>query len=180
MTSWFTENSTVPMVTGVILVIILLGLAFSARERAMVYLALVVGALTAGTMICERMVVTDQEEVMQCVYDLADAVQANDRAGVLAFVSKTQPETINKVNHEMPSYDFDSCRIVGRNYFVPGADGRETAEICFVVSYKVRVDGSPQTQWGHRKIILHFEKQPDGKWRVIDYSHEAPSSNLTI
>lgn len=180
MISWFTENSTFPMITGIILAIILLGLAFSAREKVMVYLALVIGVLTAGTVICERMIVTDREEVMQCVYDLASAVQANDKKGVVAFVSKTRPDTIDRVNAEMPKYDFDSCQIVGTNYFEPGADGRDTAEICFVVSVKVRVDGATETQWGHRKIILHFEKQPDGKWRVIDYSHEAPSSGLTI
>ena len=133
MTNWFTENSTVPMVTGALLVIILLGLAFSSRERLMVYMALVVGAMTAGTVICERMIVTDQEEVMQCVYDLADAVQANDRASVVAFVSRSRQDTIDRVNSEMPRYDFDRCRIVGRNYFKSEVDGPETAEICFIV-----------------------------------------------
>ncbi len=180
MTSWFTENSTVPMVTGIILVIILLGAAYSSRERVMVYLALVVGVLTAGTVVCERMIVTTQEEVLQRVHDLADAVEANDRASVVDFVSKTRPDTINRVNAEMPRYDFDSCRIVGQNYFNAGSDGPATAEICFIVSVQVRLDGKPDKLWAYRKVILHLQREADGQWRVIDYSHEDPHGGLTI
>lgn len=180
MAGWFTENSTVPMVTGVILVVILLGLAFSSREKTMVYLAVIVGVLTAGTVFCERLIVTDQEQVMQCVHDLADAVQANDKDGVVALISQTRPDTINRVNGEMPRYDFDACRIIGTNYFKPGEDGQETAEICFIVTFRVRLDDYPEPHFGQRRIILHFEKQLDGKWRVIDYSHEDPRHGLTI
>lgn len=180
MTVWFTENSTFPMVTGVILVIILLGLAFTAREKIMLYLAVIVGLLTAGTVICERMIITDQEEVMQCVYELADAVQANDKAAVVSFVSKNRDDTIARVNAEMPRYDFDSCRIVGKNYYTADVTGPDSAEICFIVSVKVRIGGQTDTLWGQRKITLNFQREGDGNWRIIDYSHEDPRGSLTL
>ena len=181
MVSWFTDNSTLPMVTGVIMVIILLGLAFSAREKTMVYLAIVIGVLTAGTVACERFIVTDREEVTARVYDLAEAVQANDKSRVLEFVSNSRQDTIGRVNGEMPRYDFDTCRLVGVNYYEPKEDdANQRAEICFVVSVRVRLNQNPELLWGQRKVTLHFEKEADGKWRVIDYSHEDPRSGLTM
>ena len=180
MTTWFTENSTFPMITGAMIVVALLGLAFFAREKIMLYAALVVAALVAGTVVCEKIIVTDREEIVDCVYELANAVQSNDKAAVVAFVSRNRQDTIDRVNAEMPRYDFDSCRINGTNYFKPGPDGLGTAEICFVVSVKVRLNPNPDPVWAQRKIILHFEKQLDGKWRIIDYSHHDPRGGLTM
>ena len=49
MTYWLTENSTVPMITGAILVVILLFMAFSGRDRLLAYAALGIGILTITT-----------------------------------------------------------------------------------------------------------------------------------
>jgi hypothetical protein len=181
MLSWFTEDSTLPMVSGVIMVMIVMGLAISAREKMMVYLAIAIAALTVGTVICERLIVTEQEEVVALVYDLASAVQANDNATVLGFVSHLRQDTIDRINSEMPRYDFSSCRVIGTNYFAAGdEEGARTAEICFVVTFRVRLDGGEAPIPGHRKVILYLEKQPDGKFRVINYSHEDPRKGISI
>jgi hypothetical protein len=179
--TWFTEDSTFPMVTGAIMVIILLAMAFSAREKRLFQLAIVIGILTAATVICENLIVTDQEQVKETVYQLSDRVQANDVRGVLGFVGKQRQDTRQKVENEMPRYDFDTCRIIGFNYFEPDNDGSaKTAEICFVVAVRVRIDGGPEPLPGQRKVTLKFEKEPDGKWRVIDYWHEAPQAGLGL
>jgi hypothetical protein len=180
MISWFTENSTLPMISGGILVLILLGMAFSAREKVLVYLALAIAALTAATVICERMIVTDNEKVMEAIYEIADAVEDNDRAKVVTYISKTRQDTIDRVNAEMPRYDFSSCRILGTNYFEPADGPPKTIEVSFTVSFQVRLNNDPQSIPGHRKIILTFEQQADGQWRLITYSHENPHSGVTI
>jgi hypothetical protein len=178
---WFTENSTVPMVTGTLLVIIFLAMAFTSREKLMLQLAIVIGLLTAATVICERLIVTDKEQVTESVYELADLVQANNMQGVLGFVSLQYPETRDEVSAEMPRYDFDNCRIIGINYFKNETEGsKDTAEICFVVSVRVRLDNSPELLFGQRRVTLHFEKEADGKWRVFDYSHEDPRAGIGL
>ena len=97
------------------------------------------------------------------------------------MVSQKRQDTIARINKEMPRYDFDSCRVIGTNYYTStDEDGATKAEICFVVTFRVRLDGHADRISGHRKVILHFEKLPDGKWRIIDYSHEDPRRGLTI
>ncbi len=180
MISWFTENSTFPMATGVILVLILLAMAFSSREKMMFYFAMAIAALTAATVICERVIVTDNEMVTQTIYDIADAVESNDRGRVVTFVSQSRQDTIDRVNAEMPRYNFDSCRVIGTNYFEPNDGPPKTIEVSFVVSFRVRVDQGTDLIPGHRKVILTFEQQSDGKWKLIDYSHENPHSGVTV
>ena len=181
MTSWFTESATFPMITGVFLVIVLLGLALSSREKVMLYLAIAVALLTAGVVTCEQLIVTDKEKVTDVVYQLADAVQANNKAGVMGFVSKSREDTLSRVDNEMPRYDFASCRVIGFNYFTPKeSGGKKTAEICFVVTVRVNVDKDPTQAFGHRKITLNLEEESDGIWKIITYSHEAPSNGAIL
>ena len=178
---WFTENSTVPMVTGTLMVVILLGMAIASREKRIFQLAVVIGLLTAATVICETLIVTDQEKVTEVVYELAELVQSNNTQGVLDYVSQQWPDTRNDVSNEMPRYDFDTCRIVGFNYFDnENQESENTAEICFVVSVRVRLDNSRETISGPRKVTLEFEKEPDGKWRVARYRHESPQSGIGL
>ena len=78
MTTWFTEDATFPMVTGAILALVLLGLAVASRDRWVFYGALAVAGLTASVALIEQLVVTEQEEVREVVYQLAFTVQQND------------------------------------------------------------------------------------------------------
>lgn len=179
--TWFTENSTVPMVTGTLMVILLLVMAFSARETRILQLAFFIGLITAATVVCEYLIVTDREQVTETVYRLADLVEANDVPGVLSYVSKQRQDTRDRVAAEMPRYDFDNCRIIGVNYFESGnSQTKDTAEICFVVTVRVRLESGPETLFGQRRVILEFERDSDGQWRVIRYSHEDPRGGVGI
>ena len=181
MTSWFTESATFPLITGVLLAIILAGMGFASREKVMFYIAIIVGVITAGIVTCEQLIVTDREEVTEVIYKLADAVQANNKAGVKRFVSKSRDDTLARVDNEMPRYDFESCRIIGVNHFTPDdSSSKKKAEICFVVTVRVNIDKNPTQAFGHRKITLQLEEESDGKWKIIDYSHEPPSSGAIL
>ena len=75
MTSWLTENSTVPMIAGAILTLIFIAFWVHSREKAMLKVAIGVAVITAAIVTCEQMVVTQREEVTDQIYALANSVQ---------------------------------------------------------------------------------------------------------
>ena len=181
MIDWFTEDSTLPMVTGVILALIFFGFAFVSREKMMFYAAIVISCLTAGTVICERWIVTDREEVVARISELAEMVESNNMAGVVSAVSKSRPDTIESVKAEMPNNDFESCRVIGTDYFKCDAEANpKSAEISFVVTARVRRVNRPELFHGPRKVTLNFEKEADGQWRIIKYEHSSPQHGLKL
>ena len=181
MISWFTEDAIFPMVTGAILVIIFIALAISSREKIMLYVAFGITAMVVFTVVCEHLIVTQKEEITETVYDLAEMVEANDVAGVAGFVSKSRPDTIDRINREMPGYDFDTCRFIGTNYFEPDENSNAKATICFTVTFRVSLVNQGQDSIpGQRRVTLDFEKDEDGKWRIIDYEHQDPRKSLKL
>ncbi len=180
MTSWLTENSTVPMVAGAILVLIFIAFWVHSRENAMLKVALAVAILTAAIVTCERIVVTQREEVTDRIYALADSVQRNDFAATMEFFSEDHAETRQRADAEMPRYDFQNCRVSGILKFNISESTPPTAEIQFNVSVTVRVDNGAEPLWGQRRIKLVFEKNREGVWKIIDYSHSDPRSGITL
>lgn len=179
MTYWLTESSLVPLIIGTFIVIALLGLAISFRDRIMFYLALLVAVLTAGTTVTEMLIVTDREAVTEVIQILAQAVEKNDVAEVLAHVSGKQGDAQDRIRKEMPNYHFTSCRIVGINGFSSVDNGgAKTAEIDFVVF----AFGSSRQNEGHvhRRIILKFEQEPNGLWKLLDYEHSEPRGGMHL
>lgn len=163
------------MVSGTLMVVVLLMMAFAGREKRLFQLAVVVGLLTAATVICEQLIVTDREAVEETVFRLATMVQSNDVEGVVNSISKTQDTTRQRARSEMNRYDFDTCRVAGTTHFDSREDGGvKTAEITFTVTVSVRGYSGPETVYGQRRVTLVFEKESDGQWRVINYSHEDP------
>ena len=180
MTSWFTENSTVPMIAGAILTLVFIAFAVHSREKVMLKIALVNLAITAAIVTCERMVVTQREEVTDQIIALADSVQRNNFEAIMDFFSDDYAETRNRAEAEMPRYDFQTCRVSGIfNYNLVKSEP-PTAEIQFNVSVTVRVDSGAEPLWGQRRVKLTFQKDTEGVWEIIDYSHSDPRSGLKL
>ena len=76
------------MVAGAILTSIFIAFWVHSRENAMLKVALAVAILTAAIVTCERLVVTQREEVTDRIYALADSVQRNDFANTMEFFSE--------------------------------------------------------------------------------------------
>jgi hypothetical protein len=109
MVSWFTEDSIVPLITGVFLAITFFALAFSFRDKVMFYVGLVVALLTAATVITETLIVTDQEAVREVVYQLADCVRSNDSDGVIAYVKEGEELLTKDIRQNMAMLNIESC-----------------------------------------------------------------------
>jgi hypothetical protein len=181
MISWFTENSLIPLVTGTFLVLAFLGLAISAREKMMLYAAMIIAALTAGIVITETLVVTDREAVTEIVYSLAQSVEANDMESVLSHVSPDREDAKERIRNEMPKYTFDSVRVIGIADFSSTTTVEpKTADIDFAVMARGRAKAHGQGGHVQRRVQLKFQKGADGQWRMIDYSHSNPRSGVNL
>ncbi len=184
MTYWLTESSLVPLIGGSILTLCLLGLAFSFRDRTMFRIGIVILLVTATITITEQLIVTDHEAIAEIVESLAVAVQNNDMQAVLDRVSDVRPETKKRIRETMPKYTVRSCRIVGEKGFEhrppQGSNGRETAVYKFVAfATGKRVSDSGDFPF-NPEVILTFEKEADGQWRITDYEYADPRGNVRL
>lgn len=168
------------MIAGAVLTIIFIAFAVHSREKIMLKVALVIAVITAAIVTCERLIVTQREEVTDRIYSLADSVQQNDFASTMDFFSDDYAETRLRANTEMPRYDFRNCRISGISKFNLFDTTPPIAEIQFNVSVTVRVDNGAESLWGQRRIKLTWEKNKEGVWEIIDYSHSDPRSGITL
>lgn len=180
MVYWLTENSTIPMVTGAILTLIFMGLAFSSREKLMVYIAIGIGALTFCTVLCERLYVTEQEEITSVLYELAGYVETNNTQAILERVADGADETKRRVESDMGRGDFQSCRVIGTNYFVGTESGNDQAEICFAVSARGSSPEFGGSSFGQFKVNVFFERDSNGDWKIVNYKVESPLAGVTL
>jgi type II secretory pathway component PulL len=67
MMYWLTEDSFVPMLTGIFVAVVLLLMAWSARNKVVMFVALFIAAATAAIVATEMAIVTDRETVTDMV-----------------------------------------------------------------------------------------------------------------
>lgn len=146
----------------------------------MLKVALGIAVITVAIVTCERLFVTQREEVTDRIYSLADSVQRNDFATVMEFFSDDYAATRQRATSEMPRYNFQNCRVSGIFRFNIFNTTPPIAEIQFNVSVSVRVDNGAEPLWGQRRIKLTWEKNKKGVWEIIDYSHSDPRSGITL
>lgn len=180
MWEWLTYDPFIPFVTGVFLVAVLAALAYSSGEKKMIYLCGLVFLATVGIVVIEQLIVTDREVIEEEVYQLAFDVQQNDIESVIEAVDSSQSQTIQRIRQEMPRYDFETCRMMGITEFKRTGESPPAVEIEFTVTVQVRVDRMPELLTGQRRVRLFYEKNPDGKWRIVDYSHYNPNRGVGL
>ena len=166
------------MITGAILVVILLFMAFTGRDRLLAYAALGIGLLTFAVVLCERIVVTDQEEITQTLHVLADHVANNNTQGILDHISKQHPKVANRAISDMDKVKFESCRLLGTNYCIGPESENKLAEICFVVV----VSGTAQQGHGtaNFKVTLNLEEESESNWKILDYKYSSAMAGVNL
>ena len=180
MLSWFSEDATLPLISGMVLAAILFLLFVSSHNKVMLYLSIAIALLAAGIFACEQMVVTDREEITAIVSDLAVQVQDNNVDGVVQRLSPKRQQTIDRANNEMGKYDFSLCKLSGIKSFEDDETNPNIKTISFVVNFRVSSRQVKEKIPGQREVTLTFEKDPAGEWKVIDYSHKDPRKNLRL
>ena len=177
MTHWLTEDAFVPMLTGMFVASVLLLMAWSARNKIVMLVALAVAAVTATIVVTEAIIVTDRENVTDLVYELAGHVRVNDVEAIASHISPQATEISDRMRGQMSRFDVEACSIVGVNDF--SSDGQR-ATIDFVAWGQ----GS-QRQGGlggaaNPRVVLELAKQPDESWKIVGYSISDPRSGVSL
>ena len=180
MLSWFSEDATFPFISGMILAVVFFLLFVTSRNKVMLYLSIGIALLVGGLFACEQLIVTDREEIAAVVSDLAVQIEDNNVAGVVKHLSPKHQETINRAKAEMPKYNFASCRLSRIKKFEDAKTNSNAKEITFVVNFRASSAQIREKIPGQREVTLTFEKDANGEWKVINYSHRDPRANVRL
>ena len=180
MLSWFSEDATFPLITGIVLAVIFFLLFVSSRNKVMLYLSIGIALLAGSIFACEQLVVTDREEIVAVVSDLAEQVEDNHVAGVVKHLSPKHQETIDRASSEMPRYSFDTCKLSGIKDFGDDETNPNAKKISFVVFFRASSARGKEKIPGQREVTLTFEKDAAGEWKVIYYAHSDPRQNVRL
>lgn len=168
------ESSFQILAFGLFLAVPFFIMAIHFRDRRLWIASGVVSGLIVLALAVEWYVVTPREEVRQELYELAQIVENNDLEKLLERISSTRPDVLSRARNEMPQYDFSTCNIVSVHRILVDKDNPRKATADFLVRFHLSSRG--YTGGGYRDVILNFEKEDDGKWRIVDYSHYNPTN----
>ena len=180
--NWLYEQPLAIVVIGV-LVLIALGVAWSATGRRELLQALVVAlVLLIVGLIVERVVVTDREAIETTLLQIARDVESNSLRAVTSHVYSGAPELKQKAAGELPRYRFTECRVtkIHKVEVDPKAQPR-SANVEFNInasgSFK---DGGFELSEARipRWIRLNMVREKDGRWTVQNYEHDDPARFL--
>ena len=177
MAHWLTEDAFVPMLVGIFMATILLLMAWSARNKIVLFAALFIAAATAGIVVTEAAIVTDRETVTDMIYELAGHVRENDADAIATYISPDVPELAKKMRSEMERYEIESCSISGITDF--SAKG-STATIDFVAWAQGKQRRGGLKGPANPKVKLDLSKQSDESWKIIDYHVSDPRSGISL
>ena len=180
MLSWFTEDATFPFISGMVLAVVFFLFFVSSRSKPMLYISILIAILAGGIFACEKMIVTEREEIVAIVGDLAVQVKTNNVAGVVKHLSPNHQQTVDRASNEMPKYNFGVCNVSGITEFKDDETNSNAKTISFVVNFRAATKPHPQMFPGQVKVSLTFEKDATGQWKVIDYSHSDPREGLRL
>ncbi len=176
MFDFFFENSfRIVIFVAPLLAILFVSSKLFAKPK-FIYWGIAGVVLLVVWVVVERLVVTDREYLDQSIYFMSDCVQRNDVNGLLEYVSVDSKQTYRRVQKEFPDYQFRSCNIVRRNDLqIDESKSPPRARIDFTVF----VDLDATIRYGYngpaqRNVVLEFEKEPDGIWRVVAFEHYDP------
>lgn len=175
--SWLTEDPIYIFLTGLFLTAVCGTIAFLSRNGWLWFLTALTVLVTAGLLVYEARVVTDREQLVSKLDQMLVCVRNNDVDGLAAFGSRSRQDTIDRLKAEMPLYTIRSCTLSRRRPPEIRETSPPTASLQFVAFVDVDASRSSYRYEGSvfRGVTLNWQKDPDGQWRIVDYSHyEAP------
>jgi ketosteroid isomerase-like protein len=131
-------------------------------------------ALTIMPLLLDVAITTDREAIRRTVQRLARSVRQNDLPATLKFAHPAAPDVYDRMEREMPNYDFSLCTISGFRK-IEVAEGGDDAEVTFRVFVNVQAKRGPQGT-GTREVVLNLRKTSQGDWKIMNYRHYDPFS----
>jgi hypothetical protein len=173
---WLLESPLTIAGLGIAL-IFAIGIAWTTtgRQELLYALAAAVVFLFAG-LIMERLIVTDREKIEATLYEIARDVKKNDHRRIVGHIHSSAAAIKQKAQAELPKYTFTDFRItrissidVDRSADPPSA----VAEVNVVGGGSFHEHGIEMDHVA-RWVKLHFLREKDGRWTVVDYDHDDP------
>ncbi|MEX0678183.1 MAG: hypothetical protein WD063_13960 [Pirellulales bacterium] len=154
---------------------VILSIIFMRTGRGLVVVAMgVVLAITAAMLVLERTIVTDTEEVEDTLDGIAEALEANDAAAVLAAISPACP----KLAQARSALDDVTIRSASVGADLEVRISKLTNPPTATAYFTGRIEGKDNRgtiPYEHfvRKFKVKLEKRGD-RWLVTDYDQADP------
>jgi len=171
---WFTETPWPPIFIGIVAATTLFLIWMKNRRGVFLIGMTLVAALCPMIYFVERAILTDAEQIEAVVYQLRDAVAANDVDGTLKFVSPQKDALQKTIAGAMSLIEIeDGVRITDVLVEVTSAGTRGKSHF--------RANGTIKSQIGgmghHTPIrwLLSWQRE-QGEWRIVEVLRLNPIS----
>lgn len=178
---WLTENSFPIVMIGILFVGASFGFGFILQQRKLFWAGCVSLLITIALVTTEQLVVTDNEQIQSQIYQMARCVRRNDVEGLLEYTSAVPGKegARRRVQSEMPNYHFQGCQVRALTIEFDEFGGGATAYFTVWVNVDTNLIGD-RVGTGAEKVILKFEKESDGVWRVVHLDHMPAMSGVRL
>ena len=164
----FLEDPTPAILIGLSALALTVFLYLQTRKTGAFIAIVVVLLLTVAAVLLEQIVVTQREQVETVVYDIAEAAEADDMPGVLAYISPGASEIRRLVELEMPRTKIERARILGKlTITVDETAIPAIAHVkcqCFISGKW----GRDQLGFGQRSDIEVFLERANDGWHITE------------
>jgi len=169
--TWLLESPLTILLFGVVVAALVAVALFALQRKWLLWTLLGWVAVVAAALVLERQVATPREEVHAALLRLADALEENDKAAVLALVSPRATDLRGDISSALDRYRVDSMSIK-RNLQIT-VDGQEaTAEGNVVFSGAIK-RGQYARGTYPCYLVLEFVRD-SGVWRVASLKDYVP------
>ncbi|MBA2115102.1 hypothetical protein [Bremerella alba] len=173
---WIFEQSLPIIIVAVIGGAILAGTMLQTGKQIFLYLLMGWIAICGLLLALEYSIVTDGERIEAVIYEIAEALEANDAEGVKSYISSDSPQIKAEAERQMAYVQIESVKLK-QNLEVTINPG--STPIIGVAKLNVKMTGHLKNNeaWNGdfpTFLVLTFQQDPDGEWRVIGYQFFDP------
>jgi ketosteroid isomerase-like protein len=161
-----------PLLTSLMLAAVAFGLIYGwlqTGKKPAAIAGLVVLALIPFTWILAERWETDREQIESTIYQIADAVEANDHEAAVAVIADPQTRTQARIELQRWTFQLADVNKIRSIELISGTFPPE-ADVDMSVKVDVSEARGGQSFRVPRRLILKFVKEGD-RWMVTDYQH---------
>ncbi len=173
---WIFEQSLPIIIIAVIGGAILAGTMLQTGKQLFLYLLIGWIAVCSLLLALEYVVVTEGERIEAVVYEIAAALEANDVEGVTSCVSDSVPSLKTQAERQMNLVEIETVKVkqnlevtINHGSTPPIGVAKVNVKMTGHLKNNDVMDGQFATF-----LVLTFQQDPDGQWRVISYQFFDP------
>lgn len=158
---------------GAVITGLLVLIAKQLGDRRAIYAAIATAVATLILCIISVSLVSEREKLTRTIYEVADAVRANDHNRALSYMHPNATPATQRAKSEISRFKFDEAKVTSiKSVLINDATKPPTATTEFIATMKVTGDQSyyGMKGGGARLLIVTWVKQGD-RWLIHDYEH---------